>query len=338
MPSSDKNGKKINEKLKAVIAAVVFLAAVIAFSVVVFLPYKKVWSKENHYDTLFLGASRVYKGIKPNTMDELLGCNSFSLGSDSASFEDRYLLLQSALEQGTLKTVVIEISYDALTSKYSSEGNGYVYEVEPMSKMDGLKRKADFCLKKFNFWEDNYDNVYPALMSYGFERWERKIRHWPEEKGYVPYGPIDIRLSAEEAANLRDSEAIDGNYQKDKIEYADRIIELCLENNLRTILINTPDSEVNLWKYTGWETYESYMNETAEKYGIEMYDFNLYRDRQSEFNDTDSFNDFAHLSENGASAFSVILADVMKRGETEDLSGLFYDSYEEAKTHLTYNY
>ncbi|MBE6017183.1 MAG: hypothetical protein E7233_06185 [Lachnospiraceae bacterium] len=333
MRSSD---KKMNDKLKAVIAVLVFLAAVIVFSVAVFWPYRQVWSKNNHYDTLFLGASRVYKGIKPNVMDELLGCSSYSLASDSCSMEDRLVLLESAIEQGTLKTVVFEISYDALTDIYNHEGDGYVYEVEPMSKLEGLKRKITFCGDKFNFWEDNYDNVYPALMSYGFERWERIIRRWPEEKGYVPFGPINIGWTAEQAAQVHNSKQVSGAYVEENINNMNRVIELCIENDIEVILINTPDSEANLWQYTGWEVYEDLMNNLASKYGIKLYDFNLYKDRQSLFNDRDSFNDYAHLSEIGADTFSRLLAETLKKGKTEDLSYLFYNNYEEARAHLTY--
>ncbi len=334
MRSSD---KKMNDKLKAVIAAVIFIIAVIVFSAVVFWPYRKVWSKNNHYDTLFLGASRVYKGIKPNVMDELLGCNSYSLASDSSSFEDRYVLLESALEQGSLKLLVFEISYDALTDRFNSRrGEGYVYEVEPMSKLEGLKRKALFCNEKFNFWEDNYDNVYPALMSYGFERWERNIRRWPEEKGYIPFGPIDIEWTKEQAIAKHNSLQVNSDYEEENKEYVDRIIELAMANDIEVILINTPDSEANLWQYTGWEVYDEYIKGLASKYGLQLYDFNLYKDRQSLLNDRDSYNDYSHLSENGADAFTRLLADILKRGKTEDLSGLFYDNYEEARAHLTY--
>ena len=328
--------KKMNDKLKAVIAVVVFLAAVIVFSVVVFWPYRQVWSKNNHYDTLFLGASRVYKGIKPSLMDELMGCNSYSLASDSCSFEDRYLLLESALEQEDLKIVVLEISYDALTDMYSHEGEGYVYEVEPMSKLEGLKRKIVFCGEMFNFWEDNYDNVYPALMSYGFERWERRIRNWPEEKGYIPFGPINKELTEEQALARRDSKQVNGDYKEYNREMVDRIIELCKANALEVILINTPDSEANLWQYTGWEVYENYIKDLAARYGLKLYDFNLYKNRQELFDDKISYNDYAHLSEIGADAFTRLLADTIKRGQTEDLSYLFYDSYAEAKEHLKY--
>lgn len=333
MRSSD---RKINDKLKAVIAAVLFIAVVIVFSVVVFLPYKKVWSKTNHYDTLFLGASRVYKGIRPVLMDEHLGCNSYDLSSDSLSIADRYVLLESALEQGTLKTVVIEISFDALTDIYEYQEEGYVYEIEPMSKLEGLKRKLDFCNEKFNFWKDNYDNVYPTLMSYGFERWEKNIRGRQEEKGFVHFGSIPKGFSADEAAEIHDSFQVNSDYKADKKELVNKMIETCLENDIRVVIINTPDTEANMWRYTGWEVFEDYMKDVSARYGVEMYDFNLYKGRQDIFDDNVHFNDYSHMCEDGADVFSPLLASVMKMGETGDTSDLFYDSYEEAKKHLTY--
>lgn len=328
--------RKINEKIKATIAVAIFIVAGVAFFALVFSPYQKVWSRNNHYDVLFLGASRVYKGIQPLIMDEKLGCNSYSLASDSCSVEDRYVLLESALEQGTLKTVVLEISYDALTDEYDTREDAYVFEVEPMSKLEGLKRKITFSLEKFDFWADEYDNVLPALTSYGFGRWEQLFRKKREEKGYVPFGPISKSITMDEAAGTKDVWELNTAYLDEKKECVNRIIETCLDNGIEVILINTPDCEAKLWQNTGWEKYHQYMLELSQKYQLKLYDFNLLKGRQIYFDDDVHFNDRSHLCENGATVFSELLADVIIREKTEDVSVLFYDTYDEAKEHSVY--
>lgn len=328
--------RKMNEKLKAVIAMVLFLAAVIVISVLIFLPYKKVWSKDNHYDTLFIGASRTYKGIQPNLVDADLGCNSYLMASDSCRIEERYMLVQSALEQGTLKTVVLEISVDALTDSYETMDNAYIFLIEPMSKLEGLGRKLNFCAERFNFWNDDYDNVYPTMLDFGLVRWDQNMRGWQEEKGYIPFGQIPMGESAETAAETHDSIVVNDNYLDRKKEAVEKIIELCQENGIRIVIINTPDTEIFVWQHYGWEAYEDYMNGVAEKYGIEKYDFNLLKDRQQYFDDNLTFTDYTHLCEDGSAIFSPLMADILRRGESEDLSYMFYDSYEEAKTHSVY--
>ena len=336
MWSQEKYSKDLgmNEKLKAVLAVCGFLVAAALVSLIVFWPYQKVWSSENEYDTLFLGASRTYKGIEPLIIDRELNCNSYLLASDSCSLEDRYYLLESALEQKSLKRVIIEISFDAFADYWE---DNYVYEVEPMSKLEGIGRKIRFSYGRFDFWQDEYDNVYPALMSYGVERWICNMQGKAEEKGFVRSETASQVTPDDRIAADYNADRINTNYVEEKISWAEKTIELALENNLEVILINTPDTETKLWRFTGWEVYQECLEGIAEKYGVEFYDFNLYIGREDILNDDLHFFDENHLSGDGADVFTNVLVQVIRdRDSGKSVDDMFYASYEEAKENLTY--
>ena len=71
--------------------------------------------------------------------------------------------------------------------------------------------------------------------------------------------------------------------------------------------------------------------------GCEMYDMNLAKDRYSLYHDDISFYDETHMSMAGAKAFTKALCDIVNKSRTgEDISPLFYKSYNEMKQDSPY--
>ena len=68
-----------------------------------------------------------------------------------------------------------------------------------------------------------------------------------------------------------------------------------------------------------------------------MWDFNLYRGRYELFTDRTSYYDDYHLSTDGATVFTRLMADCVKRARAgEDFSEEFYSSYEAMKADSPY--
>jgi hypothetical protein len=96
------------------------------------------------------------------------------------------------------------------------------------------------------------------------------------------------------------------------------------------ILVSVPISLRELWPYAEMDAYRVWLNEYCEEQRCAHYDFNLLADRHTLFSDDSSFCNPTHLSDTGSQALTCILADTLKRAANgEDVSGLFYESYED---------
>ena len=67
--------------------------------------------EQDDIDVLFMGASHCYRGFDVRTTDQMLGCNTFNLGSSSQDIDTTYLLMQEALDLYDVDHIYLEISY-----------------------------------------------------------------------------------------------------------------------------------------------------------------------------------------------------------------------------------
>ena len=108
---------------------------------------------------------------------------------------------------------------------------------------------------------------------------------------------------------------------------------MSLEKGARVVLVTPPLPDRFLLENKGFDTVLGWYKAYAEQYGLELYDFNLLRDRKTVFPDTTAYSDMWHLSTEGADSFTHLLAGFMDaHDQGEDISAQFFSSYEEAVT------
>ena len=338
MRSSDKKENRFKAPLKAVAALLIFLAAVFGISLLVNYPFEAIYSNSNNRDLVFVGASQAIWQIDPRIIDEDTGLNSYVLGCAGCSMSQRGLLINSAVQQENLKTVVLEISANRMSEFY---GGLLGDDIVSMSELSGLSNKVSAAFKRLSFFDDEYDQFYFNLLDSGVKMWQEICLGTYEEtaakKGYAPKDTVeDLTLTRKQAIKKRDYAALTSGFIKSNVKYLKKIFDAMKDSDVRFIVITTPLSEHYIWKYTGWDEFYDAMSYYTEKYGFEYYDFNLLKDRTEYFNDASSFSDRDHLSQEGAETFSHILASIVGTDSIEETGLEFYDSYEEAKEHMTY--
>ncbi len=336
---------------KTLLTIVLFVVLAAVFSGVIMAVY---FRGENFYyqdmkernelsgtlDFMVSGASHGMTSLIPTILDEELSVDSYNLSIANGSLRDRYTLLEKEMERNPVGTVVIELSYDALTK--TEDERGYEGEFYLFAKLN-LSERIRYFLKVISPLD--YDVLYSEFMDKGLEclkladQGEWTGVNLETDKGYSPINEDNpdqswIADDYSEHYNLYSfSEVID----ESDMEYLNRTLDLCEENGINVILVTIPLSETVICEQSNLDVFREWYEEIAKERGIPFVDFNLYRNHWEMFSDEEDFNDNLHLSVEGAEKFTKLFSIVYTMIEDDvDVSDLFYDSYEELEADAGY--
>ncbi len=327
---------------KILFSIAVFLILFSTVSIIVIEPY---YSSEVTYyqdskirkelsgtiDYVTIGASHALAGFVPEILDEELGCCSYNLSVSMMPMYAKYAFLEKEFSRNDIDTVVLEISYDTLQRK---TGNEYAIGDEPMiARLDTWSDRWSYLTKyvAVNDWL----NIYSRSFVEGLWNWKNILTGTKETvdfsgKGFRTKESMDITMSEETAKQTYATDSYVRNFNQKSYDMLIDIIEMCHSNGARVILAVVPVSDKLIWRYDNLDDFDEWGNDFGKENGCEFYDFNIVRNRYSEFNDSYSYADDDHMSEAGARAFTSIYCDIMKRLELgEDVSSCFYNSYDE---------
>lgn len=327
---------KTKNWIRVLTAVLCFVILVSAASLALFKSYYTQFEKE--YDVIFLGASNTYYGVEPVVVDETLGSNSVNMASALCSFESRYALLEYLLDTEPVDMVVLDVAFDALTLNmenwpFEREVPVILHFPDPEPAWSYVRTHAG----SMKDLEMLYKNYAAKGMDVILQTLKGGKGEFAATKGFEAAGVEVVGGSGIQIPEKGSFYGIAANYRAENEEWLKSMIRLCQDRNVRVVVQTVPMSENMLWRYSGWDTFHEKMLSLSEECGCEYYDFNLLKCRQEILDDAYSYSDLSHLSAQGAHDYSVILADYLKRaGDGEDLSDLFYDSYEEAEEHFVY--
>lgn len=289
---------------------------------------------------IFSGASHALAAFNTDIIDEKLNVCSWNLSTSSASLNGRKTLLENELKRNRVNTVVIDISYDTLSRSQKDENA----TGEPMiiCKLDNNAERIKYLIKNVSLFNGDYENVTSIFLRYGLKAWMAKLSGefgtLQKNKGFMPDPSVDVTLSENMIKPLQKRDRIQTNYLAENIEALKQTIKLCQEYDAKVILAVVPISEARIWKCSGWDVFSETVKSISEQNNCIFLDFNLIKTRFEIFDDRYSFNNETHLSETGAKAFSEAFSDViLKINNGENVSDLFYSSYNEMIDNSSYN-
>lgn len=301
-----------------------------------------IWSKkerkelEGTIDTVYCGTSLAYYAFNPEILDAKLGSSSFNLATASQPYMGMYYLLQETAEKNPLKQVYIAISLKSLMREEQDIHN-YVSAFENMCSWK-WKLKYLFDINQEEVWissllystqVDSYlapDTVKKNLKNKLFVRTEPKN-----------YGGRGLRLARtvfegrEEEENTEvntwnvKDEATDINAEA--VIYLQKIVDFCNAEGIELTFIAPPYSQVYVDGAGDYDGFHQYVQKKADEWGVEFYDFVLYKERPALFTN-EVFRDQKHLNITGGKLFSNILAEVM---QSDDPHSYFYESVNDFK-------
>lgn len=293
--------------------------------------YKVRESLSGKLDTLIVGSSHALRSVKPTVLNEELDANAYNLSSPLMSMCGRYVLLEKEVQRNPIKTVFIELSYNAMI--LDRENLGLEGDLYLLGRLDNTVDRLRFSKKAFTI--DEYGKVFADTIQrskYAMTKGSSSKIVQYETYGYLPVPTKDQTLKSETRAKILNSESLDVKMKNENLEYFNKFIELCKENDIRIVLIVTPVTEMMILKYNNMDEMFSQYIELAKKYNCEYYDFNLDKKANELYSQKESFFDITHMSDDGAEIFSTRLSEIVKNAdEGKDVSNEFYNSYNELK-------
>ena len=309
---------------KAVAATICFVATVLLISVLFVEPYMNSeytnWSDKRlreslngEIDYVIVGACHCNYAFMPEIIDKRLNCNSYNLSGPEINWEQREYLISKMLENNPVDTVVIEIAYDNLVR---SSREGYYGTVYFLPRMENVfERLSMFArgVKVSKYGEAVYAmldealqynvtaagnslaKIYNNLLGGSIPiKDTHRVEH--NAKGYIPYDPVDMTLSAAEIDSEYNSETISADFNSHTLKVFDRVLDMCDEKGVKVIITVTPISINKLWEVRNFDDFRVNLENLAEEYDCDCIDFNLLKDYTELFNPERSFHDEFHLS------------------------------------------
>lgn len=329
---------------KALVSFLVIILCVVTLSAIIIMPYMSSQDRETRkelagsLDYLVVGASLAQLGFSTEILDTKLGVNSYNLSSILMSMNGRLALLQKELSRNPVNTVVMEISYDALSIDYDKTFN----EGDPpiIARLDTAAERLNYLSSYVK--TDGWLNVYARMIVFGISSWKDNIRGSGNNtslyKGFSAWSANDVTLSKKDASTKHDRWPYEvENTRPENLDSLKQMIEMCKERNIRVIIVVTPWSDGFIWEHSDLDDFSSMLGNYCAENNCEYYDLNLDKERYSLYSDKSSFMDTTHLSSSGASTMTERFCSIItEANEGKDVSHWFYDSYETMKMDSPY--
>ena len=290
-------------------------------------------------DFVYIGDSDGMTGFCPELFDNSTGYTSYNLSGTMMTMHSRYYLLEKEIRRNPIGTVVVQLSPEALLRKNTNYGDG---DSATLMRLDSFSERIGFMLRYVAV--DDWLNIYSRHLVDSISYWKNVLTGSIDgsqvnysARGWKKISAVDVSLSPEVASSKYNISSFEADFFEDSVDELKDVIALCKENNVRVILVSQPFSDAWIWETDDWDYYGNWLKNFSEENDCEFLDFNLLKDRYALFSDEKSFKDTVHMSEDGAKAFTMALAETLnKMSVGEEIDTLFYDSYAEMKLDSPY--
>lgn len=303
--------------------------------------------KMENLDTLYIGSSVCLCSFNPYILDEELGTNSYNMGTPAQPIDLTYLTLKSVFKEHDIKKVYFGFGYFALTTEDSKQAKAAFLQARnryvPFGKR--IQSYVSYIFDKKNIGNSSSINflfpwVYNRVSLQREELFANVIgkvkgkgvtdarQPGAEKRTYLGrgFGYYEDVVNYDTMYDINSSIYYYGDFKEDSLEVLSKICEICEENEVELIVINTPRPRFDVLfygeeYYTKYEQIKSFLTERGAKY----YDFNLVKPEIFERN-KDYYYNFEHLNKKGSDAFCKSLAKFEKlRMQSIDMEEYFYN-------------
>lgn len=350
--------KKIIIRLLLFLIGFVFIDQTIGSVLIAPYPYNrqaKSDEKNESYHTIFIGASKILVGIDPAIIEEYWEAGGvYNAGTASQRINATFYYLQDLIKNNEVENVVLGMTYRAYHADYSLDSfpdNYAVYSrlTDSSIKMEfkknvlvGVKQRYMGFLNAFRYAYTRHNNFSWKL---------RQLKYWitqPENGEYINgmayqrrgyctmEGVVEIGSLGICSVEPWDSNRISAV----AMEYLDKIVKLCKENEIELTLIVPPSANAYIYavdeRMCSYDEINSFFENYAESKDIKFYNFNLSKLKAEELSD-EHFADARHLNKEGAEIFSKYVGQVMSAVQSgQNISDFFFASFEEMRRNMNY--
>lgn len=283
-------------------------------------------------DTLIVGSSHGFRAFIPQVLDEILGTSSYNLSGAMMTMQGRHELLKKELARNPVKTVIFELSFNALSR--IREEDGPEGELYLLGRLDSTKERISYFFRAIP--PSEYTEVLHDTFTRSKTAWGMLLKGEVSEpqlkagRGFLPEPTTDLSQSFNDAWESWHDGFVMENVEEENLDYLKKSVQLCQQKGIRVIFAVTPMADQTILGYSNLEVIRQKELELARELGVEFYDFNLLCSRSDYPADT-AFFDETHLSGSGAETFSRYFAEFLQKVDAhEPIDDLFYRTYTEA--------
>lgn len=248
-------------------------------------------------DVLFVGSSQVYRGFDPRIFNKQ-NINIFNLGSSAQTPLNSYYLLKEYLPVMKPKVVVLDLYWGILTNTGEESSIDILSnsEIKPHVLEMMLATKSSLVLSSFA------GNLLQRL-----HRPISKTRQEDNKKdkyiagGFTETNVLHNTLSSEQLLNFQPQSISLAGLSR-QINYIQKIISLCKEQQIKIALVITPVTNEYQSRILNYEKYHEEFSRIADQNKIPLFDYN-----QRKGLNLDSMIDFYdknHLTQTGVRKFN----------------------------------
>ena len=259
------------------------------------------------HDDIYLGTSHGKMNIDPDTVEAYTGRTGHNLCVGGEYAADAYYLTKLMIENGKPKRIVYEVDPGYFVTE-KEVGNNYLlfYHEFPVSKAkaeyfaDALLT-CDFRTIVFPWYEYLFKYDIDKIPETIYQKWNHNYdisylkgsRQEYHESGFIERYPLELKDIEKSDIKLFEETEV----RQDNMEYLERLIELCRENDIQFIAVTTPIPAVSLAEYNdnyqeAWDYFSEffaeqdvlYLNYNREYYDDFSHELSLYTDSDGHMN------------------------------------------------------
>ena len=215
-------------------------------------------------------------------MEKSLGVTVYNYGSDGRCTLYQYLCLINAIENGSLKVAILDLSSAQLSREWVDDRISDLYPY--YWKNDTVKQMVDEVEKKNMSWL-----MLSAMVQFN-SQYLNLVAPMKSNKGYIPLPYTGLPL---DKAKLKMSEEKmkDDYYSDIASRYFSKIVSLCRDKNVHLIVCLSPSLSFS-------KSGEDYMQELCSNEGVDCWNYTRF------IQDPILFSDYNHLNDKGARMFT----------------------------------
>ena len=308
-----------------------------------FLNYDIREMKKNNdaAELAFFGDSRAIRTFKPDIFEqELTGTieGSINEGVNQQHIVSTYFYMKDFLRHNDVKCAVVNLNYEYFLNTTVEPIESKALTFDRIKSVPGM---AEFVWERFKPTE--YPNM---LKSYRY-RWQVKNiednlrrkttkEYWEgidtrEDIHYVSKGYVTWDLAYKQG-NTGTPAGVqpwtDSVVNEETLEYMDKMVQLCHDNGVRIIFVESPMTIGRMYAIKGYQQFEETVQGKCEELEVPFYNLNLLKTANLSIDDA-NFTDTEHMNDEGSTKASHILGKIIKDQVLgNDTTGYFYESFE----------
>lgn len=250
--------------------------------------------EDNSLDIVFFGSSHCYSTFSPYVIEEKTGLKSYNFSTQQQPINITYHFMVETLKTQKPAYFVLETRMFAVDDEYMEEG----VVRDALDKMKMSPNKIEAINESVENPEDRtsyYFNIikyHSRFMEIGVEEIMNAIKGKSiDNNGFVGLpSSQDVYIDNTNALSISETTDLSNK----NLEFFNKIIDLCKQNNITLILTKSPciltDDD---------QKHYNKVKEIAEENHIRYIDYNYMFD-ELDFTFPDDFYDYGHLSKSGA--------------------------------------